>query len=193
MIKGFFIGAFVVVLVGATGWLWYSRVFITNATTASIIDITNGTSTPTPSVGEVALQDFKKIMNPSSDAQSPASAQTHTLEGGLKVTDTKIGTGAQAVEGLAVAVHYTGRLADGTVFDSSVSRGKPFEFVLGKGMVIRGWDIGVQGMKVGGKRTLVIPPALAYGEAGAGGVIPPNATLTFDVELLAVQSVENPQ
>ncbi|MCM2327719.1 MAG: FKBP-type peptidyl-prolyl cis-trans isomerase [Lysobacter sp.] len=108
----------------------------------------------------------------------------------LKKTDVVVGTGAEARPGM-VKVHYTGWLHDpaqpdghGKKFDSSVDRGSPFEFRLGAGQVIRGWDEGVAGMKVGGKRTLVIPPEMGYGARGAGGVIPPNATLVFDVELI---------
>lgn len=105
----------------------------------------------------------------------------------LKKEDIKVGSGAEAVSGKMVSVHYTGWLTDGKKFDSSVDRGQPFTFTLGAGQVIRGWDEGVAGMKVGGKRKLTIPPAMAYGDAGAGGVIPPNATLVFDVELLDVK------
>jgi FKBP-type peptidyl-prolyl cis-trans isomerase len=97
------------------------------------------------------------------------------------------GTGAQAVAGKTVKVHYTGKFPDGKVFDSSVNRGEPIEFVLGQGRVIKGWDEGIALMKVGGKAQLSIPPNLAYGERGAGGVIPPNATLVFDVELVEVE------
>ncbi|MBT3992249.1 MAG: peptidylprolyl isomerase [Rhodospirillaceae bacterium] len=103
--------------------------------------------------------------------------------------DTKVlakGNGAKAVRHSKVLVHYTGWLKNGTKFDSSVDRGKPFEFTLGAGQVIPGWDQGVEGMKVGGKRELVIPPELAYGKKGAGGVIPPNATLKFEIALLSV-------
>ena len=110
---------------------------------------------------------------------------------GLKYTDTTVGTGAEATKGKKVSVHYTGWLynndAKGAKFDSSLDRGQPFSFALGAGQVIRGWDEGVAGMKIGGKRTLIIPPDLGYGARGAGGVIPPNATLMFDVELLGVQ------
>lgn len=106
---------------------------------------------------------------------------------GLKYLDLAIGTGDAANSGAMVTVHYTGWLTDGKKFDSSVDRRDPFAFRLGAGKVIRGWDEGVQGMKVGGKRKLTIPPDLAYGARGAGGVIPPNATLVFDVELLEVR------
>ncbi len=104
----------------------------------------------------------------------------------LVVEDLVIGEGKVASPGATVRVHYTGTLTDGTKFDSSVDRGQPFEFKLGAGDVIQGWDMGVAMMKVGGKRKLTIPPKFAYGESGAGNLIPPNATLVFEVELLEV-------
>ena len=107
-------------------------------------------------------------------------------DSGLKFEDLVEGDGAVAVNGQQVTVHYTGWLTDGSKFDSSVDRNDPFVFALGRGMVIRGWDEGVAGMKVGGKRKLTIPPQLGYGAQGAGGVIPPNATLVFEVELLGL-------
>ena len=120
-----------------------------------------------------------------------ATNQVIEMPNGLQYTDTKTGDGSTATPGTKVSVHYTGWLynngAKGTKFDSSVDRGKPFQFTLGAHQVIAGWDEGVAGMKVGGKRTLIIPPELGYGARGAGGVIPPNATLMFDVELLGVQ------
>jgi FKBP-type peptidyl-prolyl cis-trans isomerase FkpA len=137
---------------------------------------------------------------PSQPADTTNVSSTTASKFGANVTDLKIidqkqGTGAEAVAGKTVIVHYTGWLYDpaapdghGKKFDSSVDRNVPFGFFLGSGKVIKGWDEGVAGMKVGGKRTLVIPPAKAYGEKGAGGVIPANATLLFDVELLEVKS-----
>ena len=112
------------------------------------------------------------------------------MSNGLQITDTKAGTGAEARKGQTVTVHYTGWLynngVQGAKFDSSRDRKDPFKFPLGSGMVIKGWDEGVAGMKVGGQRTLIIPSEMGYGARGAGGVIPPNATLKFDVELLGV-------
>jgi FKBP-type peptidyl-prolyl cis-trans isomerase FkpA len=120
-----------------------------------------------------------------------AANQVIEMPDGLKYTDTKLGDGATAAAGNKVSVHYTGWLskdgAKGAKFDSSVDRGEPFDFTLGAHQVIAGWDEGVAGMKVGGQRTLIIPPELGYGSRGAGGVIPPDATLIFDVELLKVQ------
>jgi FKBP-type peptidyl-prolyl cis-trans isomerase FkpA len=107
-------------------------------------------------------------------------------DSGLKYEDLSVGDGAVAEAGQSVTVHYTGWLQNGSVFDSSVERDDPFRFRLGKGQVIRGWDEGITGMRVGGRRRLTIPPQLGYGAAGAGGVIPPNATLVFEVELLGV-------
>ncbi len=104
----------------------------------------------------------------------------------LIIEELSVGEGVEAVVGKKVSVHYTGWLTDGTKFDSSLDRNDPFDFALGRGQVIRGWDEGVAGMKVGGKRKLTIPPEMGYGARGAGGVIPPNATLVFEVELLAV-------
>jgi peptidylprolyl isomerase len=128
-------------------------------------------------------------------AASPLHAQTAgnvtTMPDGLKIIDVKVGTGATPKTGQTCVMHYTGWLYEngtkGKKFDSSVDRNEPFEFAIGTGNVIKGWDEGVITMKAGGKRTLIIPPALGYGARGAGGVIPPNATLMFDVELLAVK------
>jgi len=130
-------------------------------------------------------------------APSSSSNPTSNLDAkpmSLQKIDTKQGTGTEAVAGKTVVVHYTGWLYDerapdhkGSKFDSSLDRKSPFSFPLGAGRVIKGWDQGVAGMKIGGTRTLIIPPDLGYGERGAGGVIPPNATLIFDVELLDVK------
>ena len=124
-------------------------------------------------------------------ATAQAAGGTVTTPSGLKITDTKVGTGATPRPGQICVMHYTGWLyeggAKGKKFDSSVDRGQPFEFPIGQRKVIPGWEEGVATMKVGGKRTLIIPPELGYGARGAGGVIPPNATLIFDVELLDVK------
>ncbi len=141
-----------------------------------------------------------KSASSTSETQSPSTApsqQTPAASAGatesfsdvtaLKVEDVKVGDGAEAKAGDTVTVNYTGWLTDGTKFDSSLDSGQPFQFQLGSGMVIPGWDQGVAGMKVGGTRVLVIPADLGYGAQGAGGVIPPNATLKFQVELLDVQ------
>ncbi|MDP6495669.1 MAG: FKBP-type peptidyl-prolyl cis-trans isomerase [Dehalococcoidia bacterium] len=110
-----------------------------------------------------------------------------TTPSGLQYKDMDVGSEEEARQGVIAVVHYTGWLLDGTKFDSSLDRGVPFEFVIGKGQVIRGWDEGVGSMNVGGKRELVIPPNLAYGDRGAGSVIPPGATLKFEVELIEVR------
>ena len=124
-------------------------------------------------------------------AAAQAVGKTMTTSSGLQITDSTVGTGATPKPGQICVMHYTGWLyqngAKGKKFDSSLDRGQPFEFPLGKHQVIAGWDEGVASMKVGGKRTLIIPPELGYGARGAGGVIPPNATLIFDVELLDVK------
>lgn len=112
---------------------------------------------------------------------------TTTTPSGLQYRDLVIGTGTVASEGATAVVHYTGWLMDGTKFDSSLDRGQPLDFVIGQGRVIRGWDEGVGTMNVGGKRELIIPPDLAYGDRGAGGVIPPGATLKFEVELMELR------
>ena len=124
-------------------------------------------------------------------ATAQAAGETVTTSSGLKITDSKVGTGATPKPGQICVMHYTGWLyeggAKGKKFDSSLDRGQPFEFPIGRRQVIPGWEEGVATMKVGGKRTLIIPPELGYGARGAGGVIPPNATLIFDVELLDVK------
>ena len=122
--------------------------------------------------------------------QTASPGAPMTTASGLQIEELTLGTGAVAEKGRTVSVHYTGWLTDhtkDTPFDSSLNRGQPYEFVLGTGAVIRGWDEGIEGMKVGGKRRLTIPPDLAYGAQGSGGVIPPNSTLIFEVELMGVK------
>ena len=124
----------------------------------------------------------------STPPNSEAAMDTYTnTSSGLQYKDMFVGRGEEARQGATVVVHYTGWLLDGTKFDSSLDRGVPFEFVIGKGQVIKGWDEGVGSMNVGGRRELVIPPDLAYGDQGAAGVIPPGATLKFEVELIALR------
>ena len=130
--------------------------------------------------------------SPSTGEQNPSvflqtQQEEIPMETELKIEDIKVGTGAEAKAGDTILVHYIGTFLSGQKFDSSLDRGTPLQFVLGVGQVIQGWDQGVLGMKVGGKRKLTIPPNLAYGEQGAGGVIPPNAALVFEVELVDVQ------
>jgi FKBP-type peptidyl-prolyl cis-trans isomerase FkpA len=146
----------------------------TEATEANPTTQSTGEASEPPSAAEPAGGDTF----PKADAK-----ETKTLV----VKDIKVGTGAEATPGKSVTVQYTGWLLDGTKFDSSRDRNQPFVFPLGGGQVIKGWDQGVAGMKVGGKRVLVIPPDLGYGAQGAGGVIPPNATLVFEIELLKVE------
>lgn len=124
---------------------------------------------------------------PTASALPQDAVTNETSDTSRMITEVQTGTGAEAINGKKVSVHYTGKLEDGTIFDSSVSRGEPIAFVLGAGQVIPGWEQGILGMKVGGKRILIIPPELAYGPQGRPPVIPPNATLIFDVELVNVQ------
>ena len=124
---------------------------------------------------------------PAATTTPAPGGKVHKLASGLVYEDLVVGNGRMADPGMAVTVHYTGWLTDGTKFDSSLDRNQPFQFRLGAGQVIRGWDEGVKGMRIGGKRKLTIPPDMGYGSAGAGGVIPPNATLVFEVELLGLQ------
>jgi FKBP-type peptidyl-prolyl cis-trans isomerase FkpA len=139
-------------------------------------------STTTTSTTPSETQTGSGVSTPSAPAGNEVTAAS-----GLKYQDLVVGTGAEVATGDSVSVHYTGWLTDNTKFDSSLDSGRPFWFELGSGNVIKGWDEGVKGMKVGGKRKLTIPPQLAYGERGYPGTIPPNATLVFDVELLEVR------
>lgn len=146
---------------------------------------TTGQTTTTPSVTSTAT-----TISPSPTATPTTTTSTGkviTTPSGLKYEDLKVGTGATPKPGQTVSVQYTGTLENGTKFDSSRDRGVPFEFPIGQGQVIPGWDEGLSTMKVGGRRKLTIPANLGYGAAGAGGVIPPNATLLFDVELVGVK------
>jgi FKBP-type peptidyl-prolyl cis-trans isomerase len=129
----------------------------------------------------------KKTGHPDTSAPTKVTGAPTKTASGLEYWDIKQGTGATAEKGQTVKVHYTGWFTDGKKFDSSVDRGEPFTFKLGNGDVIKGWDEGVAGMKIGGKRQLRVPPDLAYGQRGYPGAIPPNSTLIFDVELLGVQ------
>jgi len=138
-----------------------------------------------------ALTTLLLLAAPVAPVAAAPVADAMVLTGGTRVVDTKVGSGAVAISGKAVTLHYTGWLyvdgGKGKKFDSSLDRGEPFRFLLGGGQVIGGWDEGVVGMQVGGKRTLIIPPEQGYGDNGAGADIPPGATLIFDVELLKVE------
>ncbi len=142
--------------------------------------------TGTPSVMDVGVGTTTSLTT-SSSTMDLSLNPNEPLPTELTITDQVVGTGAEAVPGSTVSVNYTGSLPDGTVFDASANHGGAFTFPLGAGQVIKGWDQGVAGMKVGGKRLLVIPPHLAYGDQAVGGVIPANATLVFEVELVSVQ------
>lgn len=147
-----------------------------------------------PEAAEVAASDPEPTLQLAQTAEdlipeeTPSMTEENlaTTDSGLQYVDLVEGTGAMPQSGQRVTVHYTGTLEDGTTFDSSRDRGRPFTFTIGVGQVIKGWDEGVGTMRVGGRRKLVIPPELGYGSRGAGGVIPPNATLIFDVELLRI-------
>ncbi|MCL4353936.1 FKBP-type peptidyl-prolyl cis-trans isomerase [Patescibacteria group bacterium] len=148
------------------------------------------TTTPTPAIG-VGAQYVTQAPPPTAIPTIPMSASPsamETLEEGLMIGDIRVGTGKQVKAGDTIIVNYSGALENGAKFDSSYDRGQPLEFQIGTGKVIKGWDLGVVGIKEGGKRRLIIPPELGYGAAGAGnGAIPPNATLIFDVEVLKIK------
>ena len=143
--------------------------------------------TPTPTLLPAATPSLTPTSAPTPTFAPASGPTTITTASGLQYEDLVIGTGETARAGATATVHYTGWLVDGTKFDSSVDRGQPFEFVIGVGQVIKGWDEGVGSMNVGGKRKLTIPPALAYGDSGAGNRIPPGATIIFEVELLGIR------
>jgi len=145
------------------------------------------TSATTSTSGSATAVNPAASAAPTESAPSAAGGAVTTTASGLKIEDLVVGTGATAENGKTVSVHYTGWLTDHTKFDSSYDRGQPLPVTLGQGQVIRGWEEGLIGMKVGGKRRLTIPPDLGYGSRGAGGVIPPNATLIFEVELVDVK------
>jgi FKBP-type peptidyl-prolyl cis-trans isomerase len=130
---------------------------------------------------------FGQSQQGSASATTEENMNNNQDNQGLKIEDIKIGDGEEAVNGKKAVVNYTGMLTNGTVFDSSYQRNQPFAFTLGAGEVIKGWDQGVLGMRVGGKRRLTIPPELGYGEFGAGSLIPPNSTLVFEIELLRLE------
>jgi peptidylprolyl isomerase len=168
------------------GYAWY-----VNMNKESAVDSIQNTNQTTPTEqSNITNPDAATQTGSAVNAQDMNQTQPQTTEEPvteLKANDVVVGTGDEAQPGDTVFVHYTGKLTNGQVFDSSIPRGQPFSFTLGSNTVIQGWEIGIQGMKVGGKRTLTIPPSLGYGAQGAGGVIPPNATLIFDVEMLKIE------
>ncbi|AFZ02321.1 FKBP-type peptidyl-prolyl cis-trans isomerase [Calothrix sp. PCC 6303] len=159
-----------------------------STTSATVTASPTATVTAAPTVTATATVTATPIVTATATPTSAeGSKKVVTTASGLKYTDVKVGTGATPKTGQTVTVHYVGTLENGTKFDSSRDRGQPFDFTIGKGEVIKGWDEGLSTMKVGGRRNLIIPAKLGYGEQGAGGAIPPNATLLFDVELLGVK------
>jgi len=173
MIKKTFIYVVVTFIVGFAAWLFLNKVRSVSDNSNNNLLGTEESSTPEPKVDGESLDDKAWIKLPN----------------GLQLRDVVVGYGKEAREGDVVAAHYSGTLSDGTKFDNSYDRGQPFAFILGGGMVIKGWDLGLVGMKIGGKRKLIIPPDLAYGDRGTGGgLIPPGATLYFDIELVGVET-----
>lgn len=174
MIKNTFIYIVVAALVGVAVWFFIQKAGnVSDSSDLGTLVADEKDATPTP-----------KMEN------NDSSEKWVKLPNGLQILDVVIGPGKEAKEGDAIATHYTGTLPDGTKFDSSYDRGQPFSFILGGGMVIKGWDLGLVGMKVGGKRKLIIPPELGYGSRDMGA-IPPNSTLHFEVELVAAEPPKN--
>ena len=160
----------------------------TPAPTSDSIGATGAESTEVPDAGaRDAATEVPADKPDEASAKNISEEEVVMTESGLQIKDLVVGTGEQAREGAIVSVHYTGWLVDGTKFDSSVDRGTPFEFKLGQGDVIKGWDEGVATMRIGGKRELTIPPELAYGDRSAGAIIKPGSTLVFEIELLEVK------
>lgn len=160
---------------------------VLGACTNQVADDDTATSTPPPAAVATSEPSPAPATTGADMTVFSMPANLQTTASGLQYSIDQPGTGAQPQAGQTVSVHYTGWLTDGTKFDSSLDRGRPIEFPLGQGRVIKGWDEGIAAMKVGEKRTLVIPPDLGYGARGAGGVIPPNATLVFKVELVGAR------
>jgi len=168
MTKTVLVFTIIIIFIGIAVWLFIAKTKTASAPTGALMPSVSPTPTP---------------------ASTPETGKIIELEGGLKTQDLVVGSGAEAINGKKISVNYVGTLADGKKFDSSYDRGTPFQFVLGAGQVIQGWELGVAGMKVGGKRKLIIPPALGYGDRNIGnGLIPPNSTLIFEVELLGVSN-----
>ncbi len=183
LVVGYFLGSFIYKEKAASQTVSSagSNATVTEATTASTAASSNATNASSATNASTASAASTAAANSSTQSTKPTMEPKD-----LEIKVTKPGTGAKTKKGDLVSVHYTGKLVNGTVFDSSIQRGTPIQFALGEGRVIQGWEQGILGMQVGEKRTLTIPSRLGYGEQGAGGVIPGNATLIFDVELVKI-------